>query len=192
MSQDICVKDALTVLFILQALHESVRVELTFESTTKVCPLPGLAFGLPPRVWLKLLKGLALLGMILNVDLRLLWVPTSSNIADAPSRSDALLSISPSFYLRVLWSNFVGFDGPPIECRLCSWAISAFSFLPFLLWVALLWMSPLSALLVGFDCLSALCHDLSFNGFVGGVGWCMCHFGPAFKFFPLHQTAFQT
>ena len=67
----------------------------------------------------EVLKELALL-FCLNVDLRLLWVPTNFNIADAPSRvlfcCDALLSNALFLSLGECYGPFVRFDGPLIKC----------------------------------------------------------------------------
>ena len=112
LSNDICVKEALAVLFVLQALPESVwsrRVDICVDNEGLSLAWSGLRAS--SQGLAEVLKELALLCIDLNVDLRLLWVPTDFNIADAPSRvlcrSDARLSDA----LRLsLWERYGPFS----------------------------------------------------------------------------------
>ena len=112
LSEDICVKETLAVLLVLQALPESVwsrRVDVGVDNEGLSLAWAGLkaSSGGLARV----LRELFLFCVDLNVDLRLHWVSTSANPADAPSRvlsrGDARLSDS----LRVaLWEHFGPFS----------------------------------------------------------------------------------
>ena len=97
LSEDICVKEALAVLFALQALPESVecrRVDVFVDNQGVFHSWSGLkasSLGL-----VEVLRELFLFCVDLNVDLRLHWIPTADNPADAPSRvlsrSDSMLA----------------------------------------------------------------------------------------------------
>ena len=95
--QDICVKEALAVLFVLQALPESAqgrRVDVQVDNEGLSLAWAGLKASSVGLV--SVLQELFLLCVDLNVDLRLLWIPSGQNLADAPSRvlshADARLS----------------------------------------------------------------------------------------------------
>ena len=97
LSRDICVKEALAVLFSLQALPESVRgrrVDVHVDNEGLFYAWSGLRSSSPGLVGV--LKELFFFCLELNVDLRLHWVSTHCNPADEPSRclsrSDAALS----------------------------------------------------------------------------------------------------
>lgn len=102
LSNDICVKEALAVLLALQALPESVRcrrldVHVDNEGLFHAwCGLKASSLGL-----VDVLKQLFLLCVDLNVDLRMHWVPSGSNPADAPSRVLSRLDCMLSDRLRL-------------------------------------------------------------------------------------------
>ena len=85
--KDICVKEALAVLFALQALPESVecrRVDAFVDNEGLFHAWSGLKSSSQDLV--EVLRELFLLCVDLNADLRLHWIPTADNPADAPSR----------------------------------------------------------------------------------------------------------
>ena len=106
--KDICVKEALAVLFALQALPDSIqgrRVDVHVDNSGLVHAWSGLKSSSAGLV--EVLRELVFLCLDLNVDLRLLWIPTASNPADAPSRCLSRLDAGLSCSLRHrVWNRF--------------------------------------------------------------------------------------
>ena len=114
LSRDICVKEALAVLFALQALPESVerrRVDISVDNEALFHSWSGLKASSQDLV--EVLRELFLFCVDLNVDLRLHWVPSASNPADAPSRvlSHGDCALAPALRLKVWnWGGPFHFD----------------------------------------------------------------------------------
>ena len=109
LSEDICVKEALAVLLALQALPESIRgrrVDVYVDNEGLFHAWSGLrssSLGL-----VGVLKELFFLCLDFNIDLRLHWVSTHSNPADAPSRALSRADAALSDRLRLLVWNWHG------------------------------------------------------------------------------------
>ena len=94
---DICCKEVLAVLFALQSLESSIfrrRIDVYVDNEGLMHAWSGLKSKSPELV--SILQSLFLLTIDLRVSLKLLWVSTHDNPADAPSRllqhSDAMLT----------------------------------------------------------------------------------------------------
>ena len=97
-NHDICCKEALAVLFALQSLEASVfrrRVDVHVDNEGLVHAWTGLKSKSMELVGI--LQSLFLLTIDLRVDLKMIWISTHDNPADAPSRelqrSDSALSV---------------------------------------------------------------------------------------------------
>ena len=111
LSRDICVKEALAVLFVLQALPESIwhrRVDVLVDNEGLALAWSGLRSSSEGLIGV--LRELFLLCLDFNVELCLHWVPSEANLADAPSRAlsraDARLSVRLRSRLWSLWGPF--------------------------------------------------------------------------------------
>ena len=96
---DICCKEALAVLFALQSLEKSIhkrRVDVHVDNEGLVHAWSGLKSKSPELVGV--LRALFLLTVDLRISLKMIWISTHVNPADAPSRSlaraDSMLSAS--------------------------------------------------------------------------------------------------
>ena len=109
LSCDISVKEALAVFFVLQALPESIfsrRVDVQVDNEGLCHAWSGLKASSQGLV--DVLRELFLLCVDLKVDLRLHWVPSSLNPADAPSRALSRSDASLTDRLRVLVWDWCG------------------------------------------------------------------------------------
>ena len=98
---DICVKEAMAVLFALQALPDLIqgrRVDVHVDNAGLVHAWSGLKSSASDLVGV--LREIFFLCVDLNVDLRLHWISTVSNPADAPSRELSRLDAGLSCSLR--------------------------------------------------------------------------------------------
>lgn len=112
LGKDICAKEGLAVLFALQAIQERLfrrRVDVFVDNQGLMLAWNGLKAKSEELVGV--LRSLFLWTMDLRVSLRLHWIPTDANPADAPSRlldrSDCMLSES---LRRKLWSTYGPFS----------------------------------------------------------------------------------
>ena len=109
---DICCKEALAVLFALQSLEGAIfrrRVDVRVDNEGLVHAWTGLKSKSSELV--EILQSLFLLTIDLRVDLKMIWISTHENPADAPSRelqrSDSALSVK----LRLrLWECYGPFS----------------------------------------------------------------------------------
>ena len=105
-SHDICSKEALAVLFAVQALEPEIacrRVDVYVDNEGLVHAWAGLKSRSSELAGV--LRSLFLLTIDLRVSLKLIWVPTDANPADAPSRALERLDSMLSGPLRArLWS----------------------------------------------------------------------------------------
>ena len=109
---DICAKEGLAVLFGLQSIEDELhgrRVDVFVDNQGLVLAWQGLKSRSPELVGV--LRTLFLFCVDLRVSLKLIWIPTDANPADAPSRvvdrSDAALS---DRLRRKLWERFGPFS----------------------------------------------------------------------------------
>ena len=112
LGHDICVKEALAVLFGLQAIEGSLfrrRTDVFVDNQGLVLAWEGLKSRSLELTGV--LKTLFLFCMDLRVHLKMIWIPTKKNLADGPSReldrSDSTLSLR---LRRRLWSVFGPFS----------------------------------------------------------------------------------
>ena len=108
LGKDICAKEALAVLFCLQAIEDRLycrRVDVFVDNEGLFHAWSGLKANSPELVGV--LQSLFLLTLDLRLSLRLHWVPTDRNPADAPSRalsrSDSMLSPA---LRRKIWAAY--------------------------------------------------------------------------------------
>ena len=109
---DICCKEALAVLFALQALEKSIyrrRIDVHVDNEGLVHAWAGLKSKSPELVGV--LQALFLLTVDLRISVNMIWISTSKNPADAPSRmlqrSDSMLSPS---LRRQIWECYGPFS----------------------------------------------------------------------------------
>ena len=112
LSHDICVKEALAVFFCLQAIREHLfdrRVDVFVDNEGLVHAWQGLRSRSAELV--EVLKSLFLFCVDNRLSLKLIWISTKENPADAPSRAldrgDSTLS---DRLRRLLWRRFGPFS----------------------------------------------------------------------------------
>ena len=112
LNHDICCKEGLAVLFALQSLEGSIhrrRVDVRVDNEGLVHAWSGLKSRSPELVGV--LKALFLLTVDLRISLKLVWISTHVNPADAPSRSleraDSMLSVA---LRRQVWDCYGPFS----------------------------------------------------------------------------------
>jgi hypothetical protein len=133
LSRDMCLKESLALYSTLQSVIHLLwdrRVDILMDNRGLVDAWNGLRASSPDLI--SVLQGVFLLSLEVNASLKLVWVPSKENPADAPSRVLSAMDTSLHVALREkLWVAFGPFSFDLMSLGSNVFSVFAFASLPF-------------------------------------------------------------